>query len=82
MNVAAHQEKEKNEKAGKIEAVEKKNSLPISKKLRAALLRSFRGQHGEKMVCVRGMPGAAGTFEKANNHFNSSQTESGTAAPR
>ena len=26
----------------------------ILKKLRAALLRSFRGQHGEKLVCVRG----------------------------
>ena len=24
------------------------------KKLRAAFLRSFRGQHGEKMVCERG----------------------------
>ena len=26
----------------------------ILKRLRAALLRSFRGQHGEKMVCVGG----------------------------
>ena len=50
MNVAAHQDKEKNEKTGKREAEE---SRPILKKLRATLLRSFRGPHGEKMVCVR-----------------------------
>ena len=29
---------------------------PISKRLPAALLRSFRGQHDEKMVCVREVP--------------------------
>ena len=46
MNVAAHQEKEKKEKTGKKEAGEK--NRPISKKLRAALLRSIKGQHGKK----------------------------------
>ena len=30
---------------------------PILKKLRVALLRSFRGHHGEKMVCARGVSG-------------------------
>ena len=41
MNVAAHQEKD--EKTGK-----KENGRPLSKRLRAALLWSIRGQHGEK----------------------------------
>ena len=49
MNLAAHQEKWKNER--------RENRRPISKKLRAALLRSFRGQYGEKMVCVMGVQG-------------------------
>ena len=55
MNVTAHQEKEENEetKKGKRGAGEKKkkreNRRPILKMLRAALLRSFRGQHSEKI---------------------------------
>ena len=48
MNVATHQEKEKNEKTVKGKAGEDR---PILKRLRATLLRSFRGLHGEKMVC-------------------------------
>ena len=55
---------------------------PILKKLCAAPLRTFRGQHGEKMVCVREMPGVAGTLGKANSHFDRTQTGSGTAPPR
>ena len=47
MNVADHQEKEKNEKTIKRKAGKDK---PILKGLRATLLRSFRGLHGEKMV--------------------------------
>ena len=54
MNVSTHQEKEKNEKTVKRNAGEDR---PILKSLRAILLRSFRGLHGEKMVCVRGVPG-------------------------
>ena len=34
---------------------------PILKKLRAALLRSFRGQHGEKMICASEVPRVTGT---------------------
>ena len=53
MNVTAHQEKEENEetKKRKRRAGEKKreNKRPILKKMCAALLRSFRGQHSEKM---------------------------------
>ena len=54
---------------------------PISKRLGAALLRLFRGQHGEKMVCVRGVPGVTGTLGKANSHFGPNLTGSGTAPP-
>ena len=54
MNVATHQEKEKNEKTFKRKAGEDR---PILKRLRAALLRSLRGLHGKKMVCVRECPG-------------------------
>ena len=47
---------------------------PIVKKLRAALLRSYREQHDEKMICVRGVPGVTGTLGKANRHFHPTQT--------
>ena len=69
MKVAAHQEKEKNEKTGKRKAGEDRSIL---KRLRATLLRSFRGLHGKKMV--RGVPGVTGTLRKANSHFIPTQT--------
>ena len=59
MNVAAHQEKMKNEKMGK-RRQEKKENRPILKRLRATLLRWFKGLHGEKIVCVRGVLGVTG----------------------
>ena len=53
MNVTAHQEKKENEetKKDKRGAGERKreNRRPILRKLCAAFLRSFRGQHSEKM---------------------------------
>ena len=53
MNAAAHQEQERNEetKTDKRRAGEKrkKKQRTILKKLCAALLRSFRGQHSKKM---------------------------------
>ena len=70
MNGATYQEKEKNEKTGKRKAEDR----PILKRMRATLLRSFRGLHGEKMVCVRGVPGVTGTLGKANSHFDPTQT--------
>ena len=79
MNVAAHQEKEKNEQMGKRKAGEDRLIL---KRLRATLLRSFRGLHCEKMVFVSGVPWVTGTLKKTNNHFNSTQTGLGTAPPR
>ena len=57
----------------------RKNRRPILKKLCAALLRSFRGQHSEKMKEVAGV---SGTLGKANSHFHPTQTGSGTAPPR
>ena len=71
MNVATHQEKEKNEKTFKRKAGE---DWPNLKRLRATLLRSFRGLHGEKMVCVRGVPRVTGTLGKAKSHFDPTQT--------
>ena len=52
------------------ERQEKREDRPILKRLRATLLRSFRWLHGEKIVCVRGVPGVTGTLGKTNSHFN------------
>ena len=56
------------------ERQEKREDRPILKKLRATLLRSFRGLHGKKMVCVKGVPGVTGTLGKTNSHLNPTQT--------
>ena len=52
MNVAAHQEKKKEEetKTDVKKAGERRRQATDLKKLCAALLRSFRGQHDKKMV--------------------------------
>ena len=53
MNVTAHQVKEENEETKKAREEQEKrkreNNRPISKKLFAALLQSFREQHSEKI---------------------------------
>ena len=54
------------------------NKRPILKKLCAALLRSSRGQHSEKM---KGSDGVTGILGKANSHFDPTQTGTGTAPP-
>ena len=64
------------------ERQEKRENRSVLKRLRATLLRLFKGLHGEKMVCVRGVPGVNGTLGKANSHFNSTQTGLGTASQR
>ena len=64
------------------ERQEKRENRPILKRLRATLLRSFMGLHGEKMVCVRGVPGVTGTLGIDNSHFNPTQTGLGIALPR
>ena len=81
MNVAAHQEKEKNEKRSKRKAGEEKRQADFKE---AACYPSavVQGLHGEKMVCVRKVPGVTGTLGKTNSHFNPTQTGLGTASPR
>ena len=74
MNVATDQEKEKDDKTGKRKEGEDR---PILKRLSATLLRSFRGLHGEKMLCVRGVLGVTGTLGKANSYFDPTQTGRG-----
>ena len=64
------------------ERQEKREDRPILKRLRAHLLRSFRGLHGEKMVCVRGVPGLTVTLGKANSHIYPAQTGLGTTPLR
>ena len=78
MNIAAHQDK-KNEKTSKRKAGEE--NRPILKRLRATLLRLFRGLHSKKIFCVRGVPGVTGTLGKAKSHFNPTQSGLGTAPP-
>ena len=81
MNVAAHKEK-KNEKAGKRQAGEARKQTTNFKKATCCPSAVVQGAARRKMVCVRGMPGITGTLGKANNHFDQTQTESGTAPPR
>ena len=71
MNVTAHQEKKKNEETKKGRRKEKEKT--------SNLLQSFRGQHSEK---VKGSARVTGSLEKANSHFNLTQTGSGTTPPR
>ena len=72
MNVANHQEKEKNEKTGKRKAGVERRQANL-KRVRATLLRSFRGLHGEKMVCVRGVPGVTGPSGRPTAILNQSK---------
>ena len=64
------------------ERKEKREDRSILKRLHAALLQLLRGLHGEKMVCVRGVPGVTGTLGKTNSHFNPTQTGLWAAPPR
>ena len=83
MNITAHQQKEENEetKKSKREAAAKKkrNRRLILKKLCAALLRSFRGQHSDK---IKGSARDNWDPRESNNHFDPTQTGPGTAPPR
>ena len=64
MNVATHHEKEKNEKTGKRKAGVRRRQANFKE---AACYPSavVQGLHGEKMVCVRGVPRVTGTLGKA-----------------
>ena len=57
INVSACQEKEKKEKTGKREAGNERKQANDFKYHRVAFLQPFTWQHGEKIVCVRGVPG-------------------------
>ena len=80
MNVAAHQEKEKNEKTGKRKAGEVRRQADFEEAACYPTL-VVQGLYGEKMLCVRGVPGVTGTLGKTNSYFNPTQTGSGTASP-
>ena len=76
MNVAAHYGKE-NENTGKRKAQkEESTQSTVSKRLHAALLCSFREQHGEILVCMNGVSCITGTHGKANSHFGPAKTGS------
>ena len=81
MNIAAYQEKEKNEKTSKRKAGEEIRQADFKE---AACYPSavVQGLHGEKMVCVRRVHGVTENLGKANSHFNPTQTELGIAPPR
>ena len=55
----------------------RENRRPILKKLCAALLRWFRGQHSKNMK-----GSARGNWDPREGHFDSTKTGSGTAPPR
>ena len=70
MNVAGHQEKENNEEeTDKRKAAEEKRQATDFKEAAFCPSAVVQGQHGEKMVCVRGVPGVTGTLGKTNSHF-------------
>ena len=69
INLAAHQEKEKNEKAGKRKAGEERR-LADYKETACYPSAVVQGAARREMVCVRGVPGVTGFLGKANSHFN------------
>ena len=81
MNVAAHQEKEKDEKTGKRKAGEERKQADF-KEIACYPSAVVQGLQGEKMVCVRAVPEVTGTLGKANSYFNPTKTGLGTASPR
>ena len=80
MNIAAHQEKEKNKKAGKRKAGEERRQADY-KEAASYPFAVVQGAACQKMVCVSGVPRVSGTLGKANSHFNPTQMGLGTAPP-
>ena len=81
MNVAAHQEKKKNEKTGKTKERKEREQADF-KEVACYPSAVVQGAARQKMVCVRGVPGVTGTLRKTNSHFDPTQTRLGTAPPR
>ena len=75
INVAAHGE----EKAGKKKVGQEERKQSTDFRLRTALLRSFRGQHGEKNGLHEGSAQGNSDLGKANSHFHPTQWDQ--AAP-
>ena len=85
MSVSAHQKKKKkkkNEKTGKRKTGEERKQTTGFKEAACCPPTFVQGQHGEKMVCLRGVIGQTGTLGKNNSHFDATQTVSGTAPLR
>ena len=70
MNVAAHHDKKKNEKTGKRKVGEERRQENNFTEAAGCLSAVIHGQHGEKMVCVEGVPGETRTIGKTNSHFD------------
>ena len=70
MSIAVHQDKEKNEKTGKRKAGEERRQKTDFKEAACCPSAVVQGQHGEKRVCVGGVPRETGTLGKANSHFD------------
>ena len=80
MNVAAHQEKEKNEKTGKRKTEERKQA--DFKKAACYLSAVVQGAARRKNGLCEGSARGNWDPRKANSHFNPTQTGIGTAPPR
>ena len=63
MNVAAHQDKEKNEKTGKKKTREERRQADF-KEVTCYASAVVQGAARRKMVGVRGVPGVTGTLER------------------
>ena len=83
MNDAAHQEKEKNEetKTDQRRAAEKKRQAIDFKEAACCPSAVIEGAARRKNGLCEGSAGVTGTLGKANSHFDSTQTVSGTAPP-
>ena len=81
MNVAAYQDKEKNEKTGMRKAGEERRQADFKETvgyLSAVVQRAAR----QKNAFCEGSARVTGTLGKANSHFKPTQTGLGTAPPR
>ena len=81
MNVADHQEKEKNERTGKREAGEERKQANDFKKDVCCPFAVVQGQHGKKMVCKRRVLGVTENLREDQRPFRSNPNGSGTAPP-
>ena len=82
INVTAHQEKDKNKKTGKKELGEERKQPTDFKEAACRPSEVVQRAARRKMVCMRKLLGVPGILEKANSHFDPTQTESETASPR